>query len=113
MADKTGLQIEIDLLSALERREVVTQGASRPCTPRSSPAICSRNWISGARRGGRSTAPSDLRPGDAVRITAGPFMECAAVVLRLAPGERVEVLLDVLGDQVPARLPRRAVVAAD
>ena len=62
---------------------------------------------------GLSTAgPSDLRPGDAVTITAGPFTECAAVVLRLAPGERVEVLLDVLGGRVPARLPRRAVVAA-
>ena len=59
-----------------------------------------------------TAAPADLRPGDAVTIAAGPFAECAAVVLRLAPGERVEVLLDVLGGRVPARLPRRAVVAA-
>ena len=59
-----------------------------------------------------AAAPSDLRPGDAVTIAAGPFAECAAVVLRLAPGERVEVLLDVLGGRVPARLPRRALVAA-
>ncbi len=58
-------------------------------------------------------APADLQPGDAVTIAAGrPFAECAAVVLRLAPGERVEVLLDILGGRVPARLPRRAVVAA-
>ena len=59
-----------------------------------------------------TAAPADLRPGDAVTIAAGPFVECAAVVLRLAPGERVEVLLEVLGGRVPARLPRRAVVAA-
>ena len=59
-----------------------------------------------------TAAPADLRPGDAVTIAPGPFAECAAVVLRLAPGERVEVLLDVLGGRVPARLPRRAVVAA-
>ena len=59
-----------------------------------------------------TAAPADLQPGYEVRITAGPFTECAAAVLRLAPGERVEVLLDVLGGQVPARLPRRAVVAA-
>ena len=59
-----------------------------------------------------TAAPPDLRPGDAVTIAAGPFAECAAVVLRLAPGERVEVLLDVLGGRVPARLARRAVVAA-
>ena len=57
-------------------------------------------------------APPDLQPGDAVTIATGPFVECAAVVLRLAPRERVEVLLDVLGGQVPARLPRRAVVSA-
>ena len=59
-----------------------------------------------------TTAPSDLRPGDAVTIAAGPFAECAAIVLRLAPGERVEVLLDVLGGRVPVRLPRRALVPA-
>ena len=56
-------------------------------------------------------APLDLQPGDAVTITTGPFVECAAVVLRLAPRERVEVLLDVLGGRVPARLPVRAVIA--
>ncbi len=59
-----------------------------------------------------TAAPADLRPGDAVTIAAGPFVECAAVVLRLAPGERVEVLLEVLGGRVSARLPRRAVIAA-
>ena len=57
-------------------------------------------------------APGDLKPGDAVTIAAGPFAECAAVVLRLAPADRVEVLLDVLGGRVQARLPRRALVAA-
>ena len=41
-------------------------------------------------------APGDLRPGDAVTIAAGPFAECAAAVQRLSPGERVEVLLEVL-----------------
>ena len=57
-------------------------------------------------------APPDLQPGDVVTIEIGPFVECAAVVLRLAPRERVEVLLDVLGGRVPARLPRRSVIAA-
>ena len=56
-------------------------------------------------------SPPDLQPGDAVTITTGPFVECAGVVLRLAPRERVEVLLDVLGGRVPARLPIRAVIA--
>ena len=50
--------------------------------------------------------------GTAVTIATGPFVECAAVVMRLAPRERVEVLLDVLGGRVPARLPKKAVIAA-
>ncbi|MDE0203449.1 MAG: hypothetical protein OXK73_13545 [Rhodospirillaceae bacterium] len=57
-------------------------------------------------------APPDLQPGDDVTIAVGPFVECAAVVLQLAPRERVEVLLEVLGGRVPARLPRRSVIAA-
>ena len=62
---------------------------------------------------GVSTPPlTELQPGDAVTIATGPFVECAAVVLRLAPRERVEVLLDVLGGRVSARLPRRSVIAA-
>ena len=40
-----------------------------------------------------------------------PALNADAVVLRLAPGERIEVL-EVLGGRVPARLPRRSVVAA-
>ena len=55
-------------------------------------------------------APPDLKPGDAVTIAIGPFVECAAVVLRLAPRERVEVLLDVLGGRVTARPDRKSVV---
>ena len=48
----------------------------------------------------------DLWSGDAVTIAVGTsFAECAAVVLRLAPGERIEVLLG-------AQVPRRPVVAA-
>ena len=54
-----------------------------------------------------TAAPSDLRPGDPVTIAAGPFAECAAVILRLGPGERVEVLLDVLGGRVAAPGRRR------
>ena len=94
-----------------------TFGVRRILTRGSSPQALPEGFIAALRcavgADGLSTAaPADLRPGDAVRITAGPFTECAAVVLRLAPGERVDVLLQVLGGRVLARLPRRAVVAA-
>ena len=69
-------------------------------------------WEATGADGVSSPEPPDLKPGDAVTIAIGPFVECAAVVLRLAPRERVEVLLNVLGGRVPARLPKRAVIAA-
>ena len=52
----------------------------------------------------------ELQPGQQVRIATGPFADTIAAVLHLSPGERVKVLLDVLGGSVSATMPRRAVV---
>ena len=57
-------------------------------------------------------APADLQPGRTVRITSGPFVDCVAVVLQLAPGDRVELLLNVLGGRIAAKVPRRSVASA-
>ena len=111
------LFVELDIERAAWRAINGTFGVRRILTEGAHPQALPREFVAALRGAvgddGLSTAaPADLRPGDAVTIAAGPFAECAAVVLRLAPGERVEVLLDVLGGRVPARLPRRAVVAA-
>ena len=111
------LFVELDIERAAWRAINGTFGVRRRLADGPHPQALPEDFVAALRgavgAGGLSTAaPADLRPGDAVRITAGPFTECAAVVLRLAPGERVEVLLEVLGGRVPARLPRRAVVAA-
>jgi transcription elongation factor/antiterminator RfaH len=111
------LFVELDIERAAWRAINGTFGVRRLLADGLYPQALPEDFIAALRGAvgtdGLSTAaPADLRPGDAVRITAGPFTECAALVLRLAPGERVEVLLDVLGGRVPARLPRRAVVAA-
>ncbi|MEM8971470.1 MAG: transcriptional activator RfaH [Pseudomonadota bacterium] len=52
----------------------------------------------------------ELQPGQQVRIASGPFADCIAAVMHLSPGERVKLLLDVLGGSVQATIPRRAVV---
>ena len=111
------LFVELDIGRAAWRTINGTFGVRRLLADGPHPQALPEDFVAALRGAvgidGLSTAaPADLQPGDEVRITAGPFTECAAVVLRLAPGERVEVLLDVLGGQVPARLPRRAVVAA-
>jgi transcriptional antiterminator RfaH len=47
-----------------------------------------------------------LAPGDAVRIFEGPFEGLEAIVTRVLPaGERVRVLLDLLGRQTSVELP--------
>lgn len=51
-----------------------------------------------------------LQPGQEVRISSGPFADCIAAVLHLSPGERVKLLLNVLGGSVSATIPQRSVV---
>lgn len=52
-----------------------------------------------------------LRRGDQVRLLAGPFADCVASILRLGEGERVWLLLDVLGRAVTTETARRDIVA--
>jgi len=56
--------------------------------------------------------PADLEPGDKVRITSGPFVDYVAVVHELAPGDRVKLLLNVLGGRITAEVSRRGVASA-
>lgn len=47
--------------------------------------------------------------GDAVEITSGPFFDRRGVFDGLDDGQRVAVLLDIMGRQVKALLPREAI----
>ena len=111
------LFVELDVARQPWRAINGTFGVKRLLTDGPRPQALPEEFVVALREvtgddGVSTPAPPDLQPGDAVTITAGPFVECAAVVLRLAPRERVEVLLDVLGGRVPARLPRRSVISA-
>lgn len=54
----------------------------------------------------------DLVPGQRVRVTAGPFADLVGELDRLEESGRVRVLLNILGGEVPALLPRSSVVPA-
>jgi len=56
--------------------------------------------------GGKLLPPRILNPGDAVRISSGPFADFVATVEKISPDQRVWVLLDLMG-----RTARVAVVA--
>jgi len=47
--------------------------------------------------GGKLLPPRILNPGDAVRISGGPFADFVATVEKISPDQRVWVLLDLMG----------------
>jgi transcriptional antiterminator RfaH len=55
---------------------------------------------------------SDLREGQMVRVTSGPFASAIGCLERLDANGRVRVLLDIMGGKVPALLDRSALVVA-
>ena len=55
--------------------------------------------------------PDDIRPGDQVTITTGPFHGLRANVIRLLPArDRVQLLLDLLGRTMPVEVDREYLV---
>lgn len=55
----------------------------------------------------------DLKPGQAVRILAGPLVDVVGELERLDGAGRVRVLLEIMGARVPAVLPKEIVVSRD
>lgn len=55
----------------------------------------------------------DLKPGQAVRILAGPLGDVVGELEHLDGRGRVRVLLDIMGARVPAVLPKEFVVSTD
>lgn len=53
---------------------------------------------------------SDVAPGDAVRVTCGPFSELIGKLERLDGGRRVRVLLELMGRRTSVALPRDQIV---
>lgn len=56
---------------------------------------------------GKLLPPTRLKPGDQVTLTSGPFGNFVAEVEKLAPDQRVWVLMDIMGGQ------KRVAVGAD
>jgi transcriptional antiterminator RfaH len=82
------------------------------------PALVDAAIIEGLQRReneGAFDLPSPVRrlsAGDAVRVTDGPFADLVGRLLGATDGERVFILLDLLGRTVRAELPILAVEAA-
>lgn len=53
---------------------------------------------------------TDLKAGQTIRVTAGPFTELMGTLESLDEQGRVRVLLDIMGGRVPVLLPEAAVL---
>jgi transcriptional antiterminator RfaH len=53
----------------------------------------------------------EFAPGDAVRVVGGSFDKVYGVLCSIEPDNRVTVLLDLLGRQVPVQISRRYLMA--
>ena len=59
-----------------------------------------------ADAGGFLHLHSRLKVGDSVRLAAGPFAEQLGIIDRLDDSDRVRVLLQIFGRQVPVSVSR-------
>lgn len=63
-------------------------------------------------RDGFFAAAEAFRKGDRVRLLSGPFRESLAEVDRLASGDRVRVLLDIMQGRIPVVIERSELARA-
>ena len=56
---------------------------------------------------------AELKPGQSVRVLAGPFADLVGQLERMTDSGRLRVLLDIMGGSTPVFLPRENVAPAD
>lgn len=107
----------LDLLLARWRPIMGTLGVSCVLCDGDAPRVVPDRVVDALREGEGAGAfdetdpASRLKPGDAVRIVAGPFADLIGKFQALTDAERVVVLLDLLGREVVVRVPNGAVAA--
>lgn len=90
-----------------------TYGVRRLLCANDQPAPISHGFVETLQQtmdsDGLISMPKDaFHVGDKVRLVRGPFADMIATLVRLADGDRVAVMLNVLGREVKALVSRRA-----
>jgi transcription elongation factor/antiterminator RfaH len=90
-----------------------TFGVRRLIAQRERPAPVPPGFVAALRetldKKGLVTVPQALRPGQNVRLIAGPFVDCIGKLLYLATRDRVALLLSILGQEVSTLVSRRII----
>jgi len=79
-------------------------------TPRPLPPAFMHGLLARCDANGRLITPEDIRAGDPVRVTAGPFADFISRVEHVTEDERLQVLLEIMGQGVRVSLPKTSVV---
>jgi len=95
-----------------------TRGVSRLIlsdfrTPRPLPAAFMAGLIARCDVNGVLAPPEKLEPGDRIRVLSGPFADLITTVDQLDKGQRIQVLIDLMGRAVRTSLPRVAIERFD
>ena len=111
------LFVHLDLKRDQWRKVNGTYGVGRLVMQGEAPAPAPRGVVEALREAcdesGVLRLPGDeLKPGQSVRIVAGPFSDFVGEIDRLEDSERVRVLLDIMGGGVPVMLPKNCVLPA-
>lgn len=112
------LFVELDLARDIWSPINGTPGVRRLLCQKDQPSRVPDGFIVALRQtieAGDLVDPSEetLRPGQKVRLVSGPFADSMGVLLRLAPKDRIALMLNVLGTDVVTYVPRRFVTKAD
>jgi transcriptional antiterminator RfaH len=95
--------VAFDVARGLWRKVNSTYGVTRLVSFGSEPAIVPESLVSGLRQrcdgSGKLLPPPELAPGDHVTMIRGPFANFVGAVERIAPDQRVWVLMDIMGGQ--------------
>ena len=95
--------VAIDVTKGLWRTVNATYGITKLVSFGKEPAPVQRDLVSqlmlGCDTSGKLLPPELLEPGDQVMLTNGPFANFAAEVQKIAPDQRVWVLMDIMGAQ--------------
>ena len=95
--------VAFDVAKGLWRSVNATHGIMKLVSFGKEPAPVPRDLVSqlmlGCDTSGKLLPPKLLTPGDQVMLTNGPFANFAAEVQKIAPDQRVWVLMDIMGAQ--------------
>jgi len=95
--------IALDMAQGLWRQVNATYGVSRIVSIGKTPAMVPEELVSELIQrcdsSGLLLPPKQLKPGDPVTLTKGPFANFAAEVERIARDRRVWVLMDMMGSK--------------